>query len=359
MNVKIVRRKSLQNVHDQVLACASLVSQPGSRNSGREGTFFHSKKFVKMAKKSSLTRRSFAAGLAGASAYCLAEPVHAQFLQKFLASQNKQASPEKLAPKRLWQTLPPTPSLPETNRKWLSDLNGTSIFFAEYGQGPPILLLHGGLANSAYWGSQIEVLSRSHRVIAMDTRGHGRSPVRSGKFGYEIFAEDVLALLNMLKLPQVTVAGWSDGAVTGLQLAMTKPEKVSGLFMFGGNVNVSGYRPNGSKSEVFTAYSKRCRAEYARLSPSPDKWNALVSGLTPMWRTQPNFSRKQLQAIKLPVVISAGAHDEIIRRSHTEQMAKDIHGAKLIIQPGVSHFAMLQNPRQFNDALSSFLNGIN
>ena len=74
-----------------------------------------------------------------------------------------------------------------------------------------------------------------------------------------------------------------------------------------------------------------------------------------MWRTEPNFTKAMLATIKLPVVISIGEHDEIIRRDHTERLAKLIPGARLMIQPGVSHFAMLQNPAQFNSAVAELL----
>ena len=74
-----------------------------------------------------------------------------------------------------------------------------------------------------------------------------------------------------------------------------------------------------------------------------------------MWRTEPRFTRAMLATIKLPVVISVGEHDEIIRRDHTERLAKLIPRARLMIQPGVSHFAMLQNPAQFSGAIVELL----
>ena len=139
-----------------------------------------------------------------------------------------------------WLTLPPTPTLPGATRKGIAAVNGTDIFYALFGQGPPVLLLHGGLANSNYWGHQIDYLARSFTVIVMDTRGHGRSPVTSHAFSYGLFAEDAASLLDFLKIPQVAVVGWSDGAVTGLQLAMTKPDRVSKLFAFGANSSAEG-----------------------------------------------------------------------------------------------------------------------
>ncbi len=254
-----------------------------------------------------------------------------------------------------WLTLPPTPILPVAARKGVATVNGASIFYALFGQGPPVLLLHGGLANSNYWGHQIEHLARGFTVIVMDTRGHGRSAMTSPSFSYGLFAEDAAGLLDFLKISQVSIVGWSDGAVTGLQLAMRRPERVSKLFAFGANSSADGLKPNGARSSVFMNYAGRCRAEYAVLSPRPERWPQLLNGLRIMWRTEPNFSTRDLAAVKAATTISDGEHDEIIKRDHTEKMSLAIPRARLVMLPGVSHFAMLQNPGQFNRALTAFL----
>jgi pimeloyl-ACP methyl ester carboxylesterase len=252
-------------------------------------------------------------------------------------------------------TLPPTPTLPHTARKGIAAVNGTNIFYAQFGEGPPVLLLHGGLANSNYWGHQVERLAQSFSVIVMDTRGHGRSPVMSHSFSYGLFAEDAADLLDFLKIPQVAIAGWSDGAVTGLQLAMTKPERVSKLFAFGANSSADGLKANGSRSPLFMTFARRCRTEYTLLSPHPSRWPQLVDGLRVMWRTEPNFTKRNLAAVKTATTIADGEYDEIIRLDHTERMALAIPHARLLILPHVSHFAMLQDPDQFNQALAAFL----
>jgi pimeloyl-ACP methyl ester carboxylesterase len=268
---------------------------------------------------------------------------------------HKPAAARAEAAMAAWLQLPPTPKLPETKRSGIATVNGTGIFYAQFGAGPPVLLLHGGLANSNYWGHQLEPLIKNFSVTVMDTRGHGRSPVTSHVFSYGQFAEDVVELLDFLQIPKVAVVGWSDGAIIGLQLAMTKPERVSRLFAFGANSSLDGLKANGARSPVFASFSARCRIEYAVLSSYPERWGQLVEGLRVMWRTEPNFTKQKLAAVNLPTTISDGEYDEIIKRDHTEMMAHAIRDARLVIQPGVSHFAMLQNPAQFNDALMEFL----
>ncbi len=189
----------------------------------------------------------------------------------------------------------------------------------------------------------------------MDTRGHGRSTLTSASFHYSLFARDAVAVLDLLEVPAVSVIGWSDGAITGLELAIAKPERIERLFAFGANVSPEGLKPGGSRSPVFASYLARCKLEYARLSPRPERWPELLAGLSAMWRSEPNFSRPQLQSIKAPVTVCAGAYDEIIRRDHTEQIARSIPNARLTMLPAVSHFAMLQDPARFNAALRTFL----
>jgi pimeloyl-ACP methyl ester carboxylesterase len=256
-----------------------------------------------------------------------------------------------------WLSLPATPKLPKPFRQGLAPINGVAIFFAQFGSGPSVMLLHGGLANSAYWGHQIEDLSRDYLVTVMDTRGHGRSPFIPGRLSYKTFAKDAIALMDFLEISQSAVVGWSDGGITGFQLALMQPDRLSGLFAFGANSNLAGLKAGGAKTGAFPSFSSRCRKEYLDLSPEPDRWSQLKQALTAMWRSEPNLSGNELATIKLPVTIADGDHDEIIKSEHTHQIAGSIEGARLVILPKVSHFAMLQDPSGFNAALRAFIKG--
>jgi pimeloyl-ACP methyl ester carboxylesterase len=75
----------------------------------------------------------------------------------------------------------------------------------------------------------------------------------------------------------------------------------------------------------------RCRTEYNVLSPHPEKWPQLISGLGLMWRREPNFGAKSLADVTIPTTVSDGEYDEIIRRDHTERLASAIPGARLVI----------------------------
>jgi alpha-beta hydrolase superfamily lysophospholipase len=109
-----------------------------------------------------------------------------------------------------WMTLPPTPTLPRATSSGVAPINGANIWYATYGAGEPILMLHGGLANSDYWGMQVRALARNHRVIVMDSRGHGRSSHDDKPFGYQLMADDAVGLLDRLGVSRVSLVGWSD-----------------------------------------------------------------------------------------------------------------------------------------------------
>ena len=253
-----------------------------------------------------------------------------------------------------WERLPPTPALPKPEHSGIAPVNGIRLWYAVYGHGDPVILVHGGLANSDYWGLQIPVLARRYQVIVVDSRGHGRSTRTSAPIGYDAMAADVLALMDTLHLRKAALVGWSDGAIIGLDIAIHHPERLSRLFAFAANSDPSGVK-DVDKSPVFTAYIERASHEYAKLSPTPMQFKAFLDNISKMWASEPHFTELQLRGIKVPTWIVDADHDEAIKRENTDYMASMIPGAGELILPAVSHFAFLQDPAVFNEALLQFL----
>jgi pimeloyl-ACP methyl ester carboxylesterase len=253
-----------------------------------------------------------------------------------------------------WLNLPPTPTLPKATQSGLAPVNGVKIWYATFGRGEPVILLHGGLANASYWGHQVRALQRHYKVIVMDSRGHGRSSRNRETYGYDLMASDVVALLDHLKIKRAAIVGWSDGAIIGLDIAMKHPDRVSRLFAFAANSDPSGVADIAS-NDVFNAYIARAGEEYKRLSPTPAEYKGFVAEISRMWESQPKWTASDLAAIKVPTWIVDGDRDEAIKRENTEFMAASIPGAGLLIQPQVSHFSFLQDPGQFNDDVLRFL----
>ena len=262
------------------------------------------------------------------------------------------ADPARAEPQ--WTVLPPTPTLPKAEQSGYASVNGIKIWYAVFGRGAPVILLHGGLANADYWGNQVPVLARRYRVIVMDSRGHGRSTRDARPFGYDLMASDVLGLMDALKIGKAAVVGWSDGAILGLDIAIHHPERLSKLFAFAANSDPSGVE-DVTKSPVFTAYIARAEKEYERLSPTPTAYQAFLAEITKMWETQPNWTADDFHGIKVPTWIVDADHDEAIKRANTLFMADNIPDSGLLIEPQVSHFAFLQDPQQFNADLTHFL----
>ncbi|HEY4003195.1 MAG TPA: alpha/beta hydrolase [Candidatus Xenobia bacterium] len=109
--------------------------------------------------------------------------------------------------------LPPTPSLPTPGRSGLAPVDDIHMGYAEFGHGPAVVMLHGGLANSNYWGNQVPVLARHHTVVVCDSRGHGRSTRSAKPYTYELMASDVVGLLRGIHVPMRIVDGDHDEAI--------------------------------------------------------------------------------------------------------------------------------------------------
>ena len=248
--------------------------------------------------------------------------------------------------------------LPPASREGHVEHDGARIWYATYGAGTPVILLHGGLGHSGNWGYQVPALiGAGHRAVVIDSRGHGRSTRDARAYSYELMASDVLAVMDALQLEKAAVVGWSDGACTGLIMGAKTPERVAGVLFFGCNMD-----PSGTKEFVATPTIERCFArhakDYAQLSATPDQFDAFVGAVSEMMKTQPNYSADDLAGIRVPVTVVQSEHDEFIKPEHAEYLARSIPGAELITMPGVSHFAPLQRPEQFNDVMAGFLAGV-
>ncbi len=232
---------------------------------------------------------------------------------------------------------------------------GARIWYASYGAGAPVILLHGGLGNSGNWGYQVPALVEAgQQVIVLDSRGHGRSPCDARPYSYELMASDVAAVMNSLRLARARLVGWSDGACTALVLASRAPTQVAGVFFFACNMD-----PSGTKQFEFTPLIGRClsrhRQDYAQLSATPDQFDSFSEAVGRMQSTQPNYSARDLAGIRVPVTIVHSERDEFIKREHAEYLAQSIPNAEFVYLPGVSHFAPVQRPALFNSAILAFL----
>ncbi|MCT8330847.1 alpha/beta fold hydrolase [Albidovulum sediminis] len=254
-----------------------------------------------------------------------------------------------------WMTIPKPPAMPEAASSGMAPVNGIEMYYATFGAGDPVLLIHGGLGNADIWANQVIDLMKDHLVIVADSRGHGRSTRTAEPFGYDLMASDYLALLDHLKIDKTDLVGWSDGGIIGLDIAMNHPERLGHLFAQAANITTDGVDPAVETDAVFGSYIDWMSAEYAAKSPTPDQFGAFVEQISGMWASQPNWTDEAVAAITVPTAIVSGDHDEAILRAHTEKMAALIPGAELVILPDASHFAMLQAPEEYTAAVRAFI----
>jgi len=253
-----------------------------------------------------------------------------------------------------WLTLPATPTLPDGGKTGLAPINGIKLWYGEFGHGTPVILVHGGLANANYWGLLVRALAPHYRVIVMDSRGHGRSSRDAHPYGYDLMADDVVGLMDYLKIDKAALVGWSDGAIIGLDIALRHPKRLTKLFAFAANSDPSAVK-DVDHDPVFSAFIARARKEYETLSPTPKEYDAFLNQIEKMWSREPHWTADTLHTIKVPTWIVDADHDEAIKRDNTLFMADNIPGSGLLIQPQVSHFSFLQDPAQFNGDVLHFL----
>lgn len=251
----------------------------------------------------------------------------------------------------------PTP-LSSTDEQGYITHDGAQIWYTTYGSGPAVILLHGGLGHAGNWGYQVQTLvDNGYRAVLIDSRGHGHSTRDSRPFTYELMASDVLAVMDKLKIEKAGFIGWSDGACIALVLASQAPARAAGVFFFACNMD-----PSGTKEFEFTPIIGRCInrhiADYKELSSTPDNFDEFSEAVGLMQKTQPNYSVQDLAKVSVPVVIVQSEHDEFIKREHAEYLVQHIPNAEMIELMGVSHFAPLQRPDQFNSAMLAFLDRI-
>lgn len=245
--------------------------------------------------------------------------------------------------------------LPSAKEQGYVEHDGARIWYATYGSGVPVILLHGGLGNSGNWGYQVPALVKNgYQAVVIDSRGHGRSTRDERPFSYNMMAADVLSVMDTLNIEKAAVVGWSDGAVIGLILARQAPERIAGVFYFACNMD-----PSGRKEFEFTPVLGRClnrhTADYKQLSATPDDFDGFFEAVGLMQEAQPNYSADDLAEIGVPVVVVHSEHDEFIKREHAEYLAQTIPNAAFVFLPDVSHFAPVQRPEQFNREMLAFM----
>ncbi|KLU89828.1 alpha/beta hydrolase [Magnaporthiopsis poae ATCC 64411] len=261
-----------------------------------------------------------------------------------------------------WMTLPPTPQLPAPITTTTIKVNGVDLWLQKYNEkagGTPIVLDHGGLGYSAYFGDVIKgLVANGHYVAAFDRRGHGRSTFKADdKFTFEMFAQDTDALLKKAGITKSIMVGWSDGAITTLAMLLDPKiaPSIEKAFLFGTTAVPSDTNATFSTTAMFANFVKRCGTEYATLQPNAS-FKTFAGKVATMEATLPQYGPEILAKIDgKKVTIAEGDHEEAVAKGVAARISKSIKGSKLVTLKDVSHFAPVQDPVGFTKAIEDFI----
>jgi pimeloyl-ACP methyl ester carboxylesterase len=227
-------------------------------------------------------------------------------------------------------------------------VRGVRLYCETYGQGPPLLLIHGNGDNIGAWAQNIPYFAKHYRVIAVDSRAHGQSVDAGDSLSFEMMADDFAGLLTSLRVDSAYVMGWSDGGINALVLAMRHPEKVKRLVATGAKLwpdstalmpglwrqQQRGYQEN--KNVKFTDSKRR------------NDWKVFCLDVF-----QPIMPLAALRRVRVPAFIIAGDRD-VIRPEHTVAIYQSLPHAWLWILPDSGHATLQEHADDFNRKTDAF-----
>ena len=227
-------------------------------------------------------------------------------------------------------------------------VRGINIYTEQYGNGKPLLLIHGNGGNISSMAKIIPFFSQKYKVIAIDSRAHGKSVDNRDSLTFEMMADDNAALMEQMHLDSAYVIGWSDGGIVALVLAMRHPEKVIKLASTGANLwpDSTALIPSLWKDEK-KRYDSFHSKTFAN-SKEKNDWKIFMLD----W-LEPNIPVNALHKISSPSLIISGDHDLIVLE-HTLKIYENIPKANLWILPNSGHGTLLEYTDEFNKKVNEF-----
>lgn len=238
-------------------------------------------------------------------------------------------------------------------------VNGLEMYYEMHGEGPPLVLLHGGLSTiDATFGGVLSTLAESHRVIAVEQQGHGRTADIDRPLSYEQMADDTDELLRQLGVEQADFFGWSDGAIVAMEVAIRHPSRVRKLVMLGASIDnqdalgpeILGWLERATPED----FGPQARKAYASVAPDPAAWPSLIAKLKALWLGFEPIPSDVLAGISAPALVLAGDRGGD-RPEHAVRIFRLLPNAQLGVIPGATHFALMERPRAILAMLELFL----
>jgi len=228
------------------------------------------------------------------------------------------------------------------------DIRGFKMYCEIYGEGQPVLIIHGNGGSIGNFTNNIPYFSTKYKVIVADSRSQGKSADPGDSLTYEMMADDFATLLDQLHVDSAYVIGWSDGGINGVLLALRHPEKVKKLAVTGTNLWADS-------TAVFQEIWDMVRPQYAAMKKIPNMTAPQKNNfkLLRLLCDQPNIPLSNLRNIKCPSLVIGGDHD-VIRPEHTMLIAHNIPKSYLWILPNSGHSTPVVYSELFNKTVDNF-----
>ena len=247
--------------------------------------------------------------------------------------------------------------------------NGLEMYYEIHGEGPPLVLLHGGLMTIEGFGELLPALARSRQVIAVEQQAHGRTADIDRPLRYEQMAEDTAALLRELGIEQADFFGYSMGGGIALQIAIRHPDLVRRLVLAAANYDPDGYYPEvleaiqGLKPEDFVG--SPWQEAYERVAPNPEDWPALLDKIKDLDLWFEGWLREDIAAIEAPALVIVGDSD-VVRPEHAVDLFRLLGGgvpgdlgglprSRLAVLPGTTHVTLVERVDWLTPMVTAFL----
>jgi pimeloyl-ACP methyl ester carboxylesterase len=243
------------------------------------------------------------------------------------------------------------------------DVNGVHMYYETYGDGTPLVLLHGGMLSiDLNFDGLIPTLARKHRVIGVEMQGHGRTADTDREITPAALASDMVGLLDHLGLDRTHVLGHSMGGAVTMELAISHPDRVRSVVPISVSVRPDGIHEDLSDPSTFATspimptpeYFAAFRAEYERLSPHPEHFDEFLARLSASNADLKGWSDDQLAGIAAPVLLVIGDRD-FTTNEHAALMQKLIPGSQLAILPNTTHMQVTRRASLLLPMLDDFL----
>ena len=250
-------------------------------------------------------------------------------------------------------------------------VNGLQMYYEIYGEGKPLVLIHGAFNSINVFNGVIPGLAKNHKLIAVEMQGHGRTADIDRPFSFEAMADDVASLLTYLKIDSADVFGYSMGGGIAQQLAIRHPARVKKLVLASCPYKFEGWFPETRAifptvtPEAFA--STPMKAEYDRLAPDPSHWSVFINKMVQFISKNYDFTAAKFKAIKSPKLIIIGDSDGVMPEHAIEMFhltggggMGDLSGltdSQLAIIPATTHVGLMMQTDYLLMMIPKFLDG--